>query len=127
MPPLLAAVVAALVRPYRPWVGWVSVLAAGVSLVVSVAAAVAVATAVPTLEPEAGRIDALSALLAVCISFVMLLASALGPGLADERAHPSARPFRTFIHAFSVPLLAAVPVQHLALPSVAIAPPTIPS
>ena len=28
MPPLLAAVVAALVRPYRPWVGWVSVLAA---------------------------------------------------------------------------------------------------
>ena len=40
-PPLVAASVAIAVRPYRTWVGWVNVIAAGLSLAVSLAAALA--------------------------------------------------------------------------------------
>src|SRR5439155_1509286 len=42
-PPLVAASVAVAVRPYRTWVGWVNVIAAGLSLAVSLAAALAIA------------------------------------------------------------------------------------
>jgi hydrogenase-4 component F len=129
-PPMIAASVAAVVRPYRTWVGWVNVIAAGLSLAVSLAAALAIATGVPSALARAAataRFDALSALLAVCIAFVMLLASALGPGLADERDDPSARTFRMFINAFSVTMLAAVTVQNVALMWVAIEATTITS
>src|SRR5437899_12714006 len=98
-PPLVAASVAAAVRPYRTRVGWVNVIAAGLSLAVSLAAALATATGTPPslARAVAARFDALSALLAVCIAFVMLPASSLGPGLADQRDHPPARPFRLVI------------------------------
>src|SRR5205809_355791 len=117
-PPLVAASVAVAVRPYRTWVGWVNVIAAGLSLAVSLAAALAIATGVPPAlagAAAAARFDALSALLAVCIAFVMLLASSLGPGLADQRDDPSARTFRVFINLFVATMLTAVTVQNVAL------------
>ncbi len=115
-PPLVAASVAALVTPYRTWVGWFNVGASAVSLAASIAAAVV-----------RGPYDSLSALLAVCIAFVTLLVSALGPGLGDERDDPAARRFRMFINAFSVTMLYAVTVPNVALMWVAIEATTITS
>jgi hydrogenase-4 component F len=115
-PPLVAASVAALVTPYRTWVGWFNVGAAAVSLAASIAAAVVM-----------GPYDSLSALLAICIAFVTLLVSALGPGLGDERDDPAARRFRLFINAFSVTMLYAVTVPNVALMWVAIEATTITS
>jgi hydrogenase-4 component F len=128
-PPLVAASVAVAVRPYRTWVGWVNVIAAGLSLAVSLAAALATATGAPLslARAVAARFDALSALLAVCIAFVMLLASSLGPGLADQRDDPSARTFRVFINLFAATMLTAVTVQNVALMWVAIEATTITS
>src|SRR5436190_10150215 len=128
-PPLVAASVAIAVRPYRTWVGWVNVIAAGLSMAVSLAAALATATGAPPslAQAVAARFDALSALLAVCIAFVMLLASSLGPGLADQRDDPSARTFRVFINLFAATMLTAVTVQNVALMWVAIEATTITS
>jgi hydrogenase-4 component F len=129
-PPMIAATLAAIVRPYRTWVGWANVIASGLSLAVALVVALAIATGVPAAVARAAlaaRFDALSALLAVCIAFVTLLVSALGPGLADERDDPSARTFRIVINAFAVTMLAAVTVQNVALMWVAIEATTITS
>jgi hydrogenase-4 component F len=115
-PPLVAASVAAVVAPDRRWVGWFNVAAASVSFAASAAAALVSAP-----------YDALSALLAVCIAFVLLLVSALGPGLGDEHNDPAARRFSMFINAFAVTMLYAVTVQNVALMWVAIEATTITS
>src|SRR5436309_13476635 len=95
-PPLVAASVAVAVRPYRTWVGWVNVIAAGLSLAVSLSAALATATGAPPplARAVAARLDALSALLAVCIAFVMPLAESPRLALAPQRCDPAAPTFR---------------------------------
>jgi hydrogenase-4 component F len=131
-PPLVASCVSILIRPYRRVVGQVSVAAAVVSMTASVVSAATVATSrFGDLRPIAGmwRVDALSALLATCIAFVTLLASALGPGLArDEHDDPVlTRRFRIFSNAFAFTMLAAVTIQNVALMWVAIEATTITS
>jgi hydrogenase-4 component F len=127
LPPLVASVVALVVRPYRRAVGWTSVAAAVASLVAAVALCARVIGGAggggPIGDPSA--VDALSALLGLCIAFVTVLAAALGPGLAedDDRAHP--RAFHIFMNAFAFTMLAAVVVQNVALMWVAIEATTI--
>src|SRR3990172_11993995 len=87
--PVLAALLAALARPYRAWAGAAGALLSLVSLVAALRLAGRVlAGATPTWGPgEMMRVDALSALLAVCVSFVAALAAWLGPGPGGGAPH----------------------------------------
>jgi hydrogenase-4 component F len=115
--PALASSLAILIRPYRRIVAQASVAAAVVSCIASVALAAA-----------GTRVDALSALLAVSIAFVSLLAAALGPGFDRIEPNPiEARRFHIFLNAFSFTMLAAVTVSNVALMWVAIEATTITS
>jgi len=133
VPPLLALLLALAVRPYRRAAGWLGVALAGVSLLSAVALAVRVVAGLPIVDsaPSGGawRVDALSALLAVSIAFVSLLASLLGPGLAADGDGPPAqsRRFRIYMNAFALTMLTAVTIQNVALMWVAIEATTIAS
>ncbi len=133
VPPGVATCLATLVRPYRRLVGWTSVTCGGVSLV---AAGWMALTVVPgrgpggqSLATGAWHIDPLSALLAVCIAFVALLAAALGPGLSPHDAHDATetRRFHIYMNAFAFTMLTAVTIPNIALMWVAIEATTITS
>ncbi|MBK6315725.1 MAG: hypothetical protein IPF53_15895 [Blastocatellia bacterium] len=84
LPPLLAAALAAAIRPYRGFVGRISVLLSVVSFgaAIGLAGIVARGGEPPTFgADEYLRADALSALAAVCVSFGVMVVTALGPGL----------------------------------------------
>jgi hydrogenase-4 component F len=116
-PPAAASALAIVVRPYRRLVGWVSVAGAAVSLAVAVLLAV-----------DGTRVDALSALLAICIAFVSLLASTLGPGLEPGDRDPiETRRLRIFLNAFAFTMLAAVTTENVAVMWIAIEATTITS
>jgi hydrogenase-4 component F len=130
VPPLAAAVLAILVVRYRPFVGRTSVVLSTVSFAASVWLCDQVLTG--ALAPPTGdvwRIDALSALLAVCITLVSLLASAFGPGLGVDEAEDvgSTRRFRIFQNVFALTMLMAVTANNVALMWVAIEATTIAS
>ncbi|PYR56704.1 MAG: hypothetical protein DMF91_21315 [Acidobacteria bacterium] len=127
--PVAASLLAIVVQPYKRFVGWISVGLAGVSFAASVALcgemlSGRVRTAAAS---DLWRVDALSALFAVCIAFVSLLASALGPGLdrSDRDDSSSARRFRIFQSAFALAMLLAVTTPNVALMWVAIEATTI--
>src|SRR2546427_742639 len=127
--PLVAAALAIVVKPYRHFVGWAGVVLASISSAASGALAIQVVRDGP-VSGGAGdiwRVDALSAMLALCIAFVVLLASLLGPGLADERDGDPAqtRRFRIFMNAFAFTMLAAVTTGNVALMWVAVEATTI--
>jgi hydrogenase-4 component F len=127
--PLAASLLAIVVQPYKRFVGWISVGLAGVSFAASIALCGEMlsgrvrATAVSDLWP----VDALSTLFAVCIAFVSLLASALGPGLdrSDRDDSSAARRFHIFQSAFALAMLLAVTTPNVALMWVAIEATTI--
>jgi hydrogenase-4 component F len=126
--PLAASLLAIVVQPYKRFVGWIGVGLAGVSFAASLALCGEMlsgrvrATAASDLWP----VDALSTLFAVCIAFVSLLASALGPGLdRSDRDDSSARRFRIFQSAFALAMLLAVTTPNVALMWVAIEATTI--
>lgn len=133
VPPLLALLLAIAVRPYRRAVGWIGVVFAGVSFASAAMLSVRIVAGLPAFDSaRAGgmwRVDALSALLAVSIALVALLASLLGPGLADDgdpySAH--ARRFRIYMSAFALTMLTAVTIQNVALMWAAIEATTITS
>ena len=130
-PSVLSALLALLVRPYRVAVG----AANGALSLVSLAAAFALAGRVlagevPTWGPgEIVRADALSALLAVCVTFVAALAAWLGPGLGSDEGLDGARVrrFRIFANLFAFTMLAAVTTNNVAVMWVAIEATTITS
>ncbi len=130
-PPILSALLALCVRPYRLWVG-----AAGAALsLCSLVAAFALAGRVlggdvPTWGPgEIVRADALSALLALCVAFVAALAAWLGPGLGSDEGLDGARVrrFRIFANLFAFTMLAAVTTNNVAVMWVAVEATTITS
>jgi hydrogenase-4 component F len=75
------------------------------------------------------RVDALSALLVLCIAFVALLASALSPGLGQHGSDeaPQIRRLRIYTNAFALTMLTAVTIHNVALMWVAIEATTITS
>lgn len=147
LPPLVAACVAALVRPYRRFVGWIGLSCAALSCAAAGLLCMDVLSSGLVESPpsitDLWRVDALSALLALCIAFVALLASALAPGLHrrapsrvldpkglrqfadDDRAQT--RRLRIYTSAFAFTMLMAVTVQNVALMWVAVEATTIAS
>jgi hydrogenase-4 component F len=128
-PPLVAALVAAIVVDYRRAVGWTS---AGLSLVslggaLGMAAQVLAAGSLTAGPQEMLRADGLSALLATCVALVTALAAWLGPGLAAGDEPGRSRRFRIFAHLFAFTMLFAVTTNNVGLMWVAIEATTITS
>jgi hydrogenase-4 component F len=129
--PLLAALLAMAVKPYRPLVGWAN----GVLSLMSVAAAVGLwrsilAGEVLTSGPrEFLRADALSTLLALCVSGVGALAAWLGPGMGSDDGYDGAqaRRFRIFGNLFTFTMLFAVTSNNVGFMWIAIEATTITS
>src|SRR2546422_11225475 len=106
--PLAAALVAALVRPYLRGVGVAGALLSTLSLVAALRlAGQGLAGATPPWGPsEMMRVDALSALLTVCVAFGAALAAWLRPGLGRRERYTTApaRRFRMFSGLFPLTL-----------------------
>jgi len=131
LPPLLAAALAALVKPYRLWVGWMSALLSFAPLGAALSLSARVLKGhVSTWGPEEFfRADGLSALLALCIGFVAALAAWLGPGLTAADGYHAAerRSFRVFSNLFAFTMLLAVTAHNVGVMWVAIEATTITS
>ena len=128
-PPLLAALLALVTVPFRRAVGWAN---AALSLV-SLGAALALGRQVLADEAVVAgwqdllRADALSALLAACVSVVTVLAAWLGPGLERSDEPRRARRFQIFVNLFAFTMLCAVTTNNVGLMWVAIEATTITS
>jgi len=130
-PPLLAALLAAAVKPYRRFVGWTN----AVLSLLSLGAAVVLwrhilAGDVLTSGPlEFLRADALSTLLALCVSLVGALAAWLGPGMGADDGYDGAqaRRFRIFANLFTLMMLFAVVSNNVGFMWIAIEATTITS
>ncbi|MPZ21400.1 MAG: hydrogenase 4 subunit F [Luteitalea sp.] len=132
LPPLLASGLAVLVRPYRRFVGWLGLSCAALSFLASSRLCLEAFSGEMRGQRAAGglwQVDSLSALLALCIAFVTLLAMAVAPGLrrSDDADAVQTRRLRIFMSAFAFTMLVAVTVQNAALMWVAIEATTIAS
>lgn len=130
-PPLVGALLAVVVRPYRRFVGWAGALLSLCSLGAAVALwGHILAGRVPTSGPgEFLRADALSTLLALCVSVVGALAAWLGPGMgeADGYDGAQARKFRIFGNLCTFTMLFAVTSNNVGFMWIAIEATTITS
>ena len=129
-PAVLSALLALVVRPYRALVGGANTV---LSLVAVGAALGLWREVLHGRVPAAGpddllRADALSALLAFCVSVVGALAAWLGPGLDDDGWDGAqARRFRIFANLFTATMLFAVTTDNVGFMWVAIEATTITS
>jgi hydrogenase-4 component F len=130
-PPLVSALLALAVRPYRRVVGWANVVLSLVSLGAAVVLWRHILTGdVVTSGPrEFLRADALSVLLALCVSLVAVLAAWLGPGLRGDEGYDAAqvRKFRIFGNLFTLMMLFAVTTNNVGFMWIAIEATTITS
>src|SRR5258706_10061217 len=92
-PPLAAATLAAVTRPSR-WVGWACAILglAPLGAAVLLGARVLDGSAITLGDAEVLRADALSAVLALCVTFVAALASWLGPRLGPDTTQAAPGP-----------------------------------
>lgn len=131
LPPLVSSVLPAVVRRHGRALGWVNVAGASLSLAASAGLSASVVTGAdaPAVPGALLAADALSALLAVCVALITLLAVALGPGLAEDDPHDAAavRRYRIFLNALALTMLVAVTTTSVALMWVAIEATTIAS
>ena len=131
LPPLVASALSVAVRRHPRALGWANVVGASVSLAASAGLAAQIVTGVnaPVMPGAFFGGDALSALLAVSVALVTLLAVALGPGLADDEPHDddAIRRYRIFLNALAFTMLVAVTATNVALMWVAIEATTITS
>ncbi|MDQ1300152.1 MAG: Proton antipo protein [Chloroflexota bacterium] len=138
LPPLLAALIAFVVRPYRPWVGRAGVILALVALSAAAQLAGQVIAGGPApawgahLGPvdlrEFLRADSLSALLLLCVTAVAVLALWLGPGVrgeAGEYAPHTLRRFHIFFNLFVAAMLLAVSANNVGIMWIAVEATTI--
>ncbi len=131
LPPLLAAVLAAIINPYRRAVGWANALlslaplAAGIRLW----ARVLDGEILTWGSAEFLRADSLSALLVVCVAFVAALAAWLGPGLGARDGYSAAehRSYRIYSNLFAFTMLLAVTAHNVGVMWVAVEATTITS
>jgi hydrogenase-4 component F len=128
-PPLLAALLALAAAGYRPVVGWVNAILSLVSLgaALTLGARVLAGDVVVAGPQDILRVDALSAVLAACVSVVAVLAAWLGPGLARTDAPRAARRYQIFMNLFTFTMLGAVTTNNVGLMWVAIEATTITS
>jgi hydrogenase-4 component F len=129
-PPLMAALLSFVVRPYRTFVGWANALLALVSLGAALAfVALAIAGGdAPTLLPgEIFRADSLAALLMVCVTAVAVLTLFLSPGLGGETPYDAAhlRRYHMFINLFIAAMLLAVSANNVGIMWIAVEATTI--
>jgi hydrogenase-4 component F len=129
LPPLLAAALAALVKPYRLFVGWGTAL---LSLAPVAAAAMLCARVLDGEVLSWGlgeflRADGLSALLVLCIAFVAALAAWLGPGLTagDGYSAGERRSYRVYSNLFAFTMFLAVTAHNVGVMWVAVEATTI--
>lgn len=137
LPPLLAALLAALVRPYHPVVGRIN---AGLSLLplgATLACAALLinghtAAIVWGLSGALGladflRVDSLSVLLLGCVSAVAVLTLFLGPGLGKETAYNAGqlRRYQVFVNLFVFAMLLAVSANNVGVMWIAVEATTI--
>lgn len=130
LPPLLSALLAQLVRPYRAVIGWSSIFLSLVSL----AAALTFATAATegsealTFGPnDLLRADGLSALLMVCVTAVAALALSFSPGARRESRYdaPQLRRYHIFVNLFIFAMLLAVSANNVGIMWIAVEATTI--
>lgn len=130
-PPLLASLLAMLVPRRARVVGWSTVLLNVVSLVASVwlCGAVLLGDAPVTAAQGFWRADALSALLALCITGVTCVAAVCAPGMGGSDGYDArqVRRFRIFVNAFALMMLVAVTTNNVGIMWVAIEATTITS
>jgi hydrogenase-4 component F len=126
-PALLAALVAFLVRPYRPAVGWTNALSSLASLG---GAALLWRQAIAGSPASFGPGEFfLSTLLALAVSWVGALAAWLGPGLEEDSPYEpdQLRRYRIFSNLFWFTMLLAVTANNVGVMWVAIEATTITS
>jgi hydrogenase-4 component F len=130
-PPLLAALLAVAVRPYRHFVGWANALLSLISLGAAVALwrSILAGDVLISGPREFLRADALSTLLALCVSLVGALAAWLGPGMGGDDGYDraQARRFRIFGNLFTFTMLFAVTSNNVGFMWIAIEATTITS
>lgn len=137
LPPLLAALLAYVVRPYRSWVGWAS---ACLSLLPLAAALVFAGEAIAGREPptwgmtlgplvleEVLRVDSLAALILVCVAAAAALALWLSPGVGGTaRFEPAQlRRYQMFGNLFIAMMLLSVAANNVGVMWIAIEATTI--
>lgn len=137
LPPLCAALVAYLVRPYRTFVGWMGALLSLVSLGAAVRFAEQVGTGgeAPTWGlpfhalglAEALRVDSLAALFIVCVAAVATLTLFLSPGLGQATQYDDGqlRRYHLFVNLFIAAMLLALVANNVGLLWIAIEATTI--
>jgi hydrogenase-4 component F len=129
-PPLLSALLAHLVRPYRVAVGWASAWLSLVSLVAAFAfaASLLAGSGALTFGPgELLRADSLSAVLMVCVAAVATLALFFSPSLEDERQYDATqlRRYHIFVNLFIFAMLLAVSANNVGIMWIAVEATTI--
>jgi hydrogenase-4 component F len=125
LPSLLGALIAILVRPFRPWVGWlnaiISLAAFGVAL--SFAGRAISGIGAPVFGPgEFLRADGLSALVMVLVTSVATLTLLLSPGLGRQTRYDQSqlRRYHIFINLFIAAMLLAVTANNVGIMWVAL-------
>jgi hydrogenase-4 component F len=120
LPSLIAALLAAVVRPYRSLVGWIngllSLIAFGAAM--GFAGRAAAGSEVPIFGPgDLLRADGLSVLLMVCVTAVATLTLFLSPGLGPETQYKASqlRRYQLFINLFIFSMLLAISANNVAI------------
>jgi len=130
-PPLFGALLAVAVKPYRRFVGWTNAVLSLLSLWAAVALwrHILGGVALTAGPQEFLRADALSTLLAFCVSVVGSLAAWLGPGMGGDDGYDDAqaRRFRIFGNLFTFMMLSAVVSNNVGFMWIAIEATTITS
>ena len=130
-PPLLAALLAVAVTPYRRFVGWTNALLSLLSLGAAVVLwrHILAGQVLTSGSLEFLRADALSTLLALCVSVIGALAAWLGPGMRRDDGYDGAqaRRFRIFGNLFTFTMLFAVTANNVGFMWIAIEATTITS
>lgn len=130
LPPLISALVACVVRPYRTAVGWLNALLSLLSLGAALAFAghAARGAEAPVFGPgELLRADSLSALLMVCVAAASTLTLFLSPGVGTETDYTQTqlRRYQLLINLFIFSMLSAVSANNVAIMWVALEATTI--
>jgi hydrogenase-4 component F len=130
LPSLIAAALAALVRPHRALVGWINALLSLVALgaAINFAGHAARGGVAPVFGPGALlRADGLSALMMVCVTAVASLALLLSPSFGRETQYApwQLRRYQFFINLFIFSMLLAVSANNVGVMWIAIEATTI--